>query len=294
VSHGGSDSLLCEPNVSEGRDPARIEAIAESVRTVSSIQLLHCSADPDHNRMVLAYRGPADAVVEATCRLAWKAFEILDLREHEGQHPRVGVLDVVPFVAATRAENQVALAACRAFGARVGDAGVPVFYYEDAATGEHRRALPTIRSGGSDGLEARMKQQAWAPDEGPPALHPSAGAVITGARRPLVRFNVNLANPDPEVARNIAKSIRESSGGLPAVRALGIALPRRGISQVTINLTDYSATPLADVYHAIATGATAANAEVIGTEMIGPVPRAALLGLPSEVLDSIDDEQVLA
>lgn len=243
--------------------------------------------------MVLAYRGPADAVVEATCRLALKAFETLDLREHAGQHPRVGVLDVVPFVSATQDENRVALAACRAFGARVGEAGVPVFYYEDAATGEHRRALPAIRSGGTDGLEARMQQQAWAPDEGPRALHPSAGAVITGARRPLVRFNVNLASPDPGVARDIAKAIRESSGGLPAVRALGLALPRRGISQVTINLTDYSATPLARVYGAIVAGANAAGAEVLGTELIGPVPRAALPGLPPEVLDSIDDEQIL-
>ncbi|MFV1988618.1 MAG: glutamate formimidoyltransferase [Gemmatimonadota bacterium] len=287
--------LLCEPNVSEGRDDGRIAAFAAAVRDTPHVDLIHCSADPDHNRMVLAYLGPPAAVVEATERLADAVFERLDLREHDGQHPRIGALDVVPFVADAPAGSDahgVALSACRAFGEWVGEQGIPLFYYEDAATAAHRRPLPEIRRGGFEGLEARMAKSEWIPDAGPAAPHPRLGAVITGVRRPLVRFNVNLSTPDPRVAREIAAIVRASTGGLPAVRALGLALRRRGASQVTMNLTDYRETSVASAYAAVVAAAAELGEEIIGTEVIGPIPRAALDGVEAHIMESLDPNQI--
>ena len=287
--------LLCEPNVSEGRDPSLIESFAETVRTTDGARLIHCSADADHNRMVLAYRGPAPAVLEATRRLAAEVFERLDLREHEGQHPRVGVLDVVPFVASDPGSesHESALATCRAFGDWAGSMGVPVLYYEDAASAPGRRALPAARRGGFEGLAEKLTRPEWAPDRGPAVPHPTAGAVITGVRGPLVRFNVNLRDPDPTVARGIAREIRESSGGLPALRALGLTLTRRGMSQVTMNLTDFRKTSLATAHQAVIDRAGAAGADVVGVEVIGPVPAAALDGCSDAILEVLEPDQVL-
>lgn len=285
--------LLCEPNVSEGRDADRVDAFASVVRSTPGIRLIHCSADPDHNRMVLAYVGDPDSVLEASRRLAEEVFARLDLREHLGQHPRLGVLDVVPFVALYGLDPEIALQRCRRFGAWVGECGVPVYYYEAAATRPERRALPDVRSGGFEGLADRMRDPAWAPDAGPSEPHPTAGAVITGVRGPLVRFNVNLGTPDPAGARAIARAIRASSGGLPALRALGLELPNRGQTQVTMNLTDYARTSLATAYAAVRDGARARGIDVVGVEVIGPLPRAALEGVPPDILEALDAEQIL-
>ncbi|MDX1395928.1 MAG: glutamate formimidoyltransferase [Gemmatimonadota bacterium] len=290
------DLLLCEPNISEGRDARRVEAFAEVVARSPGVRLIHRSDDPDHNRMVLAYLGRADDVVEATLRLAAEVFEQIDLRTHEGRHPRIGALDVVPFVpsaVAGEAGTRAALAACRRVGGAVGELGVPVFYYEDAATAPHRRALPDVRRGGLEGLASRMETPEWRPDEGPTVIHPAAGAVIVGVRRPLIRFNVNLGDADPAVAQAIARAIRESSGGLPGVRALGLALASRGESQVTMNLTDYRRTSLAVLHEAVVSRAAARGVDVVGTEVIGPIPRAALVGVASDILEGLETGQIL-
>jgi len=279
--------------VSEGRDAARVAAFADSVGSTDGVRLMHCSADPDHNRMVLAYVGEADAVIEASRRLAAEVFDRIDLREHEGQHPRLGALDVVPFVALDGLDTEIALRRCRQFGEWVGERGVPVYYYESAATRPERRALPAVRFGGFEHLASRMLDSDWAPDAGPPVPHPTAGAVITGVRGLLVRFNVNLETPDPAGARAIAREIRAASGGIPAVRALGLELARRGQSQVSMNLIDYERTSLATAYAAVCGGARARGLRVVGTEVIGPVPRAALEGVPSDILEGIDSDQIL-
>ena len=288
-----SGVLLCEPNVSEGRDPERLDAFAAAVRATPGVRLIHRSADPDHHRMVLAYLGRPDDVVEATRRLALEVFRRIDLRVHRGGHPRAGALDVVPFVALGGLPEEEAFEACRSFGEWVGERGVPVYFYERSATTPGRRALPAVRAGGFEALEARMKDPRWRPDAGPVAVHPTAGAVITGVRGLLVRFNVNLATPDPEPAREIAREIRESGGGLANLRALGFALPSRSLTQVSMNLTDYRRTSLGDAYAAVRERARARGVVIAGVEVIGPVPPEALREAPADILDALDDGQVL-
>jgi len=270
-----------------------VAAFADAVRSTDGVRLVHGSADPDHNRMVLAYVGEPGPVIEASRRLATEVFARIDLGEHRGQHPRLGALDVVPFVALDGLDPSVALERCRQFGRWVGECGVPVYYYEAAATRPERRALPNVRAGGFERLASRMRDPAWAPDEGPCLPHPTAGAVITGVRDVLVRFNVNLEGLDLAAARAIAKEIRAAGGGLPALRALGLELPTRRQTQVSMNLTDYRSTSLATAYAAVREGARRRGLRVVGTEVIGPVPREALEGVPSGILDGVDPEQIL-
>lgn len=285
--------LLCEPNICEGRDPERIEALTRTVAD-EGVEVVHASADADHHRMVLAYRGAPDRVVAATTALVSRAAAEIDLRDHRGVHPRIGVVDVIPFVPLEGSSEEEALAACRAVGRWVGEAGIPVFYYEAAATAEHRRALPAIRSGQFEGLTEKMQRAEWAPDEGPDEPHPTAGALVVGVRGPLVRFNVNLETEDLEPARRIAARIRESGGGLPRVRALGLSLASRGLTQVSMNLTDFEVTGLAIVYDRIKTEAEALGVSLADAELIGPVPRRALEGVETEAMGlDVPDIQIL-
>ena len=263
---------------------------AAAVAETPDVELIHRSADPDHHRMVLAYLGPPAAVAEATQALAAEVFDAVDLRHHRGAHPRLGALDVVPFVRGPGCGEAEALAACRSFAAWVAGRGVPVFFYERAAADPGRASLPRIRAGQFEGLAAKLARSEWRPDVGPGAPHPALGAVVTGVRAPLVRFNVNLRTRDPGPARRIAAAIRASGGGLPHVRALGIALARRDLTQVSVNLTCYSVTSVATVYAHIAAGARAEGVALAGSEFIGPVPADALGGLDREVLDAALDE----
>ncbi|WP_420635525.1 glutamate formimidoyltransferase [Candidatus Palauibacter sp.] len=286
--------LLCEPNVSEGRDEARMTGFAEAVAETAGVELIHRSSDPDHHRMVLAYLGPPEAVVQATMGLAAAVYGSVDLRRHRGAHPRVGALDVVPFVRGPGCGEVEALAACRSFGAWAAARGIPVFFYERAAASCERASLPRIRSGQFEGLASKLARPEWRPDLGPPAPHPSAGAVVVGLRAPLVRFNVNLGTRDPGPARRLAGAIRESGGGLPYVRALGISLKRRGLTQVSLNLTRYAVTSVDTVYDRVAEGARAEGVMLAGSEFIGPVPAGALRGVDIERLDAeLDADQIL-
>lgn len=281
-------TLLCVPNVSEGRDQAVVEAIAGALRRVDGVRLVDSSSDPDHNRSVFAYLGEPEPVLEATRALASEAFQRIDMTGHTGSHPRLGAVDVVPFVAARGVEREEALAVCRRFGRWVGEQGVPVYYYEEAATRPERRALPDVRRGGYEGLAERLATPEGAPDEGPAEFHPKTGAVVTGVRGPLLAFNVNLRTDDLELARRIARSVRHSDGGFEHLRALGIRLRDRGMVQVSMNLTRPGKTSVAEIVEAIRTQAAVHGVEVAATEFIGAVPTEVVVEIARHYLEAYD------
>lgn len=268
--------LLCEPNISEGRDLALVERVADEVRAVPGVRLLDYSSDPDHNRSVFTYLGEPEAALAATQRLAAKTFELIDMAQHHGTHPRQGALDVAPFIPIRGMDAAEAVAIARRFGQFVGGLGVPVYYYEDAATRPERKSLPDIRKGEYEALPAKAGLPEWLPDEGPARFNPKAGATVTGARFPLVAFNVNLRTTDVSIADHIAKAVRHISGGFRYVRALGLPLEERGLVQVSMNLIHYDKTPIARVLEAIRAEAARYGVAIAGTELIGPVPLAAL------------------
>ena len=270
--------IECVPNFSEGRDPAVMQALLAAVTSVPRVWLLHHTADPDHHRSVLTFSGPPDAVGEAALRAVTTATELIDLRRHEGVHPRIGATDVVPFVPIHDDGMDECIRVARWVGQAVGTRlGIPVFLYEEAASNPSRRHLESVRLGGLEGLASRMESDpAWVPDFGPPHLHPTAGALVVGARRPLIAFNANLKTSDLSIAKRIAKSIRQSSGGLPCLKAIGVELASRGMVQVAMNLTDYRVTPMHRALQAVQAEAVKLGVEVAGSELIGLAPQAAL------------------
>ena len=265
------------PNVSEGRRADVVAALGDAVRAVDGAALLDLSSDPAHNRSVVTIAGSATALADAVIALFDIAVARIDLRTHDGVHPRLGAVDVVPFVPI----QDVTLADCdalaRTVGAHVAERfGIPVYLYEASASAEHRRRLENIRRGQFEGLAAKMQLPEWAPDFGPARPHPSAGASVIGARRPLIAYNVNLATPRVDVAKRIAATIRESSGGLRGVKAMGLILEDRGIAQVSMNLTDYRVTGMRAVFDAIALEAARHGVAIAESELIGLVPEDAL------------------
>lgn len=267
-----TSALLCVPNVSEGREADVIDALEAAIRSVGGVRVIHRSSDPDHHRSVFAYLGGPEAVLEATRALASRTFELVDMTKHEGEHPRLGALDVVPFVAVRDVEEEEAQAICRRFGRWVGERGIPVYYYEASATRPDRRDLPDVRRGEYEGLEARLATPEGLPDEGPARFASRAGAVITGVRGPLVAFNVNLRTADVVAAREIARAVRQIGGGLSHVRAIGVPLRRRGLVQVSMNLIRPAETPPWAALAAVRAEAEARGVEVAGTELVGVVP----------------------
>jgi glutamate formiminotransferase len=277
-------TIECVPNVSEGRRLDVVDAIAQRIAATEGVRLLDFSADPAHNRSVFTFVGPARALESAVLELFDAALRTIDLRTHCGEHPRIGAVDVVPFVplgAATMAES-VALA--RHVAALVAERfAVPVFLYEDAAVRPERRRLEAIRRGGLEQLAARMQRPDWAPDFGPAGPHPSAGATVIGARMPLVAFNVNLDTDRLDVAEQIARAIRESSGGMPFVKAIAVRLAD-GTAQVSTNATNYHVTPLAAIFQAVEREAGERGCGVRESEIVGLVPAAALPADPVKAL----------
>jgi glutamate formiminotransferase len=264
--------LLCEPNISEGRDHGTVEQVADQVRGVPGVKLLDYSSDPDHNRTVFTYLGDPEAVLEATQRLAVKTFELIDMTIHHGTHPRQGALDVAPFIPVRGISTAEAVAIALRFGRFVGELGVPVYYYEDAATRPERKSLPDIRKGEYEALAAKLAEPAWAPDEGPATFNRKSGATVTGARFPLVAFNVNLRTTDLSIADRIAKAVRYINGGYRYVRALGLPLDDRGMVQVSMNLINYARTPVPRVLETIRSEAARYGVAIAGAELVGPVP----------------------
>jgi glutamate formiminotransferase len=263
--------LEAVPNFSEGRDRGTIDAIGQALERHA--ELLDVHSDPDHNRSVFTLVGADDAVVAALVAGIVAARERIDLRRHEGAHPRIGAADVVPVVAIDAADLERARQAARRVGERIGDElGLPVFLYGELAPG---RGPAFFRRGGTTELGRRLAEGELTPDFGPPRLDERAGGVIVGARTPLIAFNVDLAEADLEVARAIAAAVRERDGGFPGVRALGLELPRTGRIQVSMNVEDWEAAMLHQIVARIETEAAAHGARVAGAELVGLMPAGA-------------------
>ena len=270
--------IECVPNFSEGRDHKKIEALVTAMSGIKGARVLDLHVDPDHNRSVVTLAGEPEPVAEAALRGVGKAAELIDLRHHRGEHPRIGATDVLPFVPVegVTMENCVALAwqTGQEIWARY---KVPVYFYEEAALRPERKRLESVRSGEFEYLRDEVLRNAdRTPDIGGPRLHPSAGAVAIGARKFLIAYNINLDTPDVSVAKKIARTIRASNGGLPYVKAIGVELKDRKIAQVAINVTDFEQTPIRRVFEAVRLEAGRNDCSILSSEIVGLVPRKAL------------------
>ena len=294
--------LECVPNVSEGRDAARLRELGETVEK-SGARLVDVHSDVDHHRSVFTFLGAPAVVERAALAFARRAVELIDLRGHAGVHPRIGAVDVVPFVPLAGLPMAEAVAVARRVGqALAAETGVPVFFYEDAALVPGRHDLPELRAGGFERLAERLAEPRWRPDAGPAAPHPTAGATVIGARRPLIALNAMLATPDLAGARAVATSIRERTpGGLPAVRALGLMLESRDIAQISMNLLDYRRTSPSMVMQRLDTETTQRALYITTYELVGCAPASALDDQarsriadlrPSQLLDPALFEQI--
>jgi len=274
-----TEIVECVPNFSEGRRKEVVDAIANAIVSVPGVRLLDTEMDPNHNRSVITFIGDRSAVAEGAFQGAKAAVARIDMNTHRGEHPRVGALDVLPFVPILGVTMEDCVVLARSVGKRIAEElQIPVYLYEEAATRPDRRALPDVRRGEYEGLKVEVETDPnRKPDFGPSKLHPTAGACIVGARPVLIAWNVNLGTRDVRVAKRIAKAIRESDGGLPAVRAKGFELADRGLVQVSMNMTDYRKTSLVQVYEAILALAAKEGVEVVESEIIGLVPLDAIL-----------------
>jgi glutamate formiminotransferase/formiminotetrahydrofolate cyclodeaminase len=268
----------CVPNFSEGRDARKVDALVEAMCAVPGVVLLDREMDADHNRCVLTLAGAPEAVAEAALRGVGKAVELIDLTQHTGAHPRIGAADVVPFVPIEGLTLDDCVVLARRVGREIWERyRVPVYFYEAAATRPERVPLENIRRGQFEGLREEVERNPErAPDIGEARLHPTAGAVAVGARKFLIAYNINLATPEVEIARKIARTIRFSSGGLRYVKAMGVELHARGLAQVSINLTDFESTPLHVVFEMVKREAARYGVNVVGSEIVGLVPRRAI------------------
>lgn len=268
--------LLCEINVSEGTDTAKIAAITKALETVEGVVIMDINSNSDHNRSVYTFMGDPERVLEGAKRLSDAALEQIDMSVHKGSHPRMGAVDVVPFVPIRNVSPEEALEIARAYGKYLGGKGVPVYYYEDAATKPERKVLVNIRKGQYEALEEKMKDPAWTPDEGPFRFCPKCGATVTGVRFSLVAFNVNLRTDDLQIGKAIAKAVRFSSGGFHSVRAIALPLEERRQVQVSMNLVNYKLTPIPLVFETVKMLAESYGVAVGNAELVGPVPLDAL------------------
>ena len=265
------------PNISEGRNQEIIEACVDQIRTTPGCTLLNYSSDPSHNRTVITYMGSPEGCEEASVKLAKKAVELIDLTKHEGEHPRMGCVDVMPFVPIKEATMEECVELSQRVGKRIAEeADLPVFLYEKSATAAHRQNLAKVRKGQFEGMAEKVQDPDWIPDFGGQRIHPTGGAVCVGARPPLIAYNINLGTDNLEIATKIGKIIRESSGGLKCVKAMGVMLEERNIAQVSINMTDFTVTPLHRVTELVRNEAARYGVPVIGTELIGLAPMQAL------------------
>jgi glutamate formiminotransferase len=279
------------PNLSEGRDRDTLGALREAMSAPA--RLLDVHADADHHRSVYTLVGTGEELVETLAAGIGRAVELIDLRQHVGAHPRVGVADVVPLVPLDPDHEPAARAAALELADRMADLDLPVFFYGRLT--EDRREPAFFRRGGTEELQRRVNAGELEPDRGPARLHPTAGAVLVGVRRPLIAFNVNLRADDVEVGREIARTVRERDGGFPGVRALGLDLPSAGLVQVSMNVTDWEASALHEIVERIVAEAEARGAEVVGSELVGLMPAGAAVEAAGAVLriDGFDSSRVL-
>lgn len=270
--------VQCVPNFSEGRDKEVIEKIVDEIRKVNDTKLLDYAPDKDHNRCVVTFIGTPEAVIEAAFNACKKAAELIDLSKHEGEHPRMGATDVIPLIPISEVTVEECVEKSKELGRRIGEElNISVFLYEKSGSAPHRTNLAKIRKGQFEGMNDKMKDDEWKPDFGPETLNMTAGATAVGARMPLVAYNVNLGTDNLEIANKIAKAVRGISGGLKYCKALGMEIKERGIVQISMNMVDYSKTPLFRVFDIIEREANRYGVNVIGSEIIGLVPTAALI-----------------
>jgi len=290
MAGGGGPIVECVPNFSEGRDEVVIARLRAAVAAVERVKLLDTHSDPDHNRTVLTFAGPISQVSVAAMRVAREAVKRIDMRQHDGVHPRMGSIDVVPFAPLRGTSLDECAAAARQVARYLGEElGVPAFLYGAAAAPDRPRQLNQIRGRGHDSIEA-MGAALRSPDFGPPAPHPTAGAVVVGARLPLIAFNVRLDSSDIETAERVARNVRESSGGMRRVQALAFFLPSRGQVQVSTNLLDFHVTGLSAVLAAVRKLAAREGTTVVACELVGLLPAAALEGIEGETLPGTPGE----
>jgi len=276
--------LECVPNISEGRDQDKITSLAEEVKKHKGVRLLDFSSDKDHHRSVFTFIGEPEAIKDVAFSLTMKAIDLIDMREHKGGHPRLGAMDVVPFVPIQGVEMEEAVQIAREFGKGLGKRGIPVFFYEEAAVQPERKDLPSIRKGEYEGLQEKLKDPKWKPDEGPDHFNPKSGATVVGARFPLVAYNVNLKTKDLTLAKEIAQKVRFKDGGFPHVRAMGVDLKDKGMVQVSMNLTNYRVTNIPKVYEFIRQEAKKRRVEIEGSEIVGLIPLGVLEGIAKNYL----------
>ena len=269
--------IECVPNISEGRRPEVVAECVNAVASVEGVRVLHFTSDYDHNRSVITFAGEPDSVVEAAVRLCKKAQQLIDLTVHTGEHPRMGAVDVCPFIAVKNVTTDEIVEIAKTAGKRIfEEADVPVYLYEKAASAPHRQNLADVRKGQFEGLPEKTLLEEWQPDFGK-GFHPTAGITIVGAREFLIAFNIELDTDDVEIAKKIAKTIRFSSGGYPCVKALGLMLHETNTAQVSINFTDYRTTSLYTVVDKVSEEAKKYGTSIKCTELIGLSPMKALI-----------------
>lgn len=293
--------IECVPNFSEGRDLDKIEKIVNPFRGKDGVKLLDYKRDKDHNRLVVTVVGEPEAVKNAVIEAIGVAIEVIDLRVHKGQHPRMGACDVVPYIPiknvsveeAIKLANETAKEAWEKYN-------LPIFLYEKAATNPQRENLANVRKGEFEGMNQKMSQPEWTPDYGSAKIHPSAGATAVGVRMPLIAFNVNLDTNNLEIASKIAKNVRFMGGGLRFCKALGVDLKERGIVQVSMNMTDFTKTALYQSYELVKIEARRYGVNVVGTEVIGLLPLEAMidtavyyLGIENFSMDQILETRIM-
>ena len=274
--------MECVPNFSEGRDLGKIEKIIEPFRARQGVKLLDYSNDEDHNRLVVTVVGEPEALKAALLEAVGQAVALIDLNRHVWQHPRMGAVDVIPFIPIKGCAMDEAIALSKEVGEQIATLyQVPVFLYEKSATAPHRENLAAVRKGEFEGMAEKIKLAEWQPDFGPAERHPTAGTVAVGARMPLVAYNVNLGTADLNIASDIARKIRFIGGGLRYCKAMGVELKERGIVQVSINMTDYTRTALYRAFELVKIEARRYGVAVVGSEIIGLVPMEALIDTAS-------------
>ncbi|WP_432665461.1 glutamate formimidoyltransferase [Wukongibacter baidiensis] len=275
----------CVPNFSEGRDLDKIEKIVSPFRGKEGVKLLNYEADKDYNRVVVTVMGEPEAVKNAVVEAVGVAAEVIDMTKHEGQHSRMGATDVIPFIPIKNMSMTEAIELAKETGEAIYEKhNVPVFLYEKAASKPERENLAKVRKGQFEGMPEKLKDPEWKPDFGEAKIHPTAGVTAVGARMPLVAYNIDLDTADVEIANKIARAIRHSGGGYRFVKAGGVEIPERGITQVTMNLTDYTKTAMYRAFEAVKMEARRYGVNVLGSEVVGLVPMEALIDTASYYL----------
>ena len=283
--------IECIPNFSEGRDSKIVKSIVDAAARAEGVKILDFSMDRDHNRSVLTFIGSPEASLRGAIAACDMAAGIIDMRKHSGVHPRIGAVDVVPFVPMGTADMSDAVEAAHSFGRIFGRKNnIPIYFYGESALDQKRKNLANIRRGQYEGLRDKMSDPAWAPDISPDesVFNPRLGATCVGARKPLIAFNINLNSNDITIAKDIARAIRYSSGGLEHVQALGIQLESRNIAQVSMNLADYETTSIRTVFDTVTEKAAGHGVGILESELIGLIPRAALEGVTADYLKLLD------